>query len=102
MTDIEIARATKLAPITEVAEKMGISQEGVENYGNHIAKIDERLIDEKKVAKHKLILVTSISPTKAGIGKTTVSIGLSLGLAKRGRRSTVAWGGASVWMFVGL
>ena len=90
MTDIEIARATKLAPITEVAEKMGIPQEGVENYGNHIAKIDERLIDEKKVTKHKLILVTSISPTKAGIGKTTVSIGLSLGLAKIGKRATVA------------
>ncbi len=90
MTDIEIARATKLAPITEVAEKMGIPQEGMENYGNHIAKIDERLIDEKKVAKHKLILVTSISPTKAGIGKTTVSIGLALGLAKIGKRATVA------------
>ena len=90
MTDIEIARATKLAPIAEVARKMGIPPEGVENYGNYIAKIDERLIDEEKVRRHKLILVTSISPTKAGIGKTTVSIGLSLGLNKTGHLATVA------------
>ncbi len=90
MTDIEIARATKLAPITWVAGKMGIPQEGVENYGNYIAKVDERLIDEEKVRKHKLILVTSISPTKTGIGKTTVSIGLALGLSKIGERATVA------------
>ena len=90
MTDIEIARATKLAPIGVVASKMGIPQEGVESYGNHIAKIDERLIDARKVESHKLILVTSISPTKAGVGKTTVSIGLSLGLNKIGKRATVA------------
>ncbi len=90
MTDIEIARATTLAPITEVATKMGIPPEGVESYGRYIAKVDERLIDEAQVRRHHLILVTSISPTKAGIGKTTVSIGLSLGLNKLGHRATVA------------
>ena len=90
MTDIEIARATTLAPITEVASKMGIPAEGVDSYGRYIAKVDERLINETQVHQHHLILVTSISPTKAGIGKTTVSIGLSLGLNKLGHRATVA------------
>lgn len=90
MTDIEIAHATTLAPISEIAEKMGIPAKGVENYGNYIAKIDERLIDKERIRQHKLILVTSISPTKAGIGKTTVSIGLTLGLNYLGKRATVA------------
>ena len=90
MTDIEIAHATPLAPISDIADKMGIPKEGVEYYGRYIAKIDERLTNEEKIKQHKLILVTSISPTKAGIGKTTVSISLSLGLNKLGKRATVA------------
>jgi len=90
MTDIEIAHATTLAPISEIAERMGIPHESIEHYGRHIAKVDERLIDEEQIKRHRLILVTSISPTKTGIGKTTVSIGLSLGLNQLGKRATVA------------
>jgi formate--tetrahydrofolate ligase len=62
----------------------------VENYGRYIAKIPEHLIDDEKVKKSKLILVTAITATKAGIGKTTVSIGLALGLNKIGKRAIVA------------
>ena len=89
-TDIEIARETPLAPIGQIAEKLGVPETGVDNYGRNIAKIDESLIDEERVQQHHLILVTSISPTKAGVGKTTVSIGLALGLNKIGCRATVA------------
>lgn len=89
-TDIEIARETPLAPIGQIAEKLGVPETGVDNYGRNIAKIDESLIDEERVQQHHLILVTSISPTKAGVGKTTVSIGLALGLNKIGCKATVA------------
>lgn len=89
-SDIEIARSVKLKKIKEVADAVGIPREGIENYGRYIAKVDERLIDEERVAKSNLILVTAITPTKAGIGKTTVSIGLSLGLSKMGKKAIVA------------
>lgn len=62
----------------------------MENYGRYIAKIPEQLIDEEKVKKSNLILVTAITATKAGIGKTTVSIGLALGLNKIGKNAIVA------------
>ena len=90
MTDIEIARQTPLAPISQIAEKLGIPSEAMEHYGRYIAKVDEHLIDEDQMRQHRLILVTSISPTKAGIGKTTVSIGLALGLCRMGLGATVA------------
>ncbi len=89
-SDIEIARSVKLKKIKEVADAVGIPREGIENYGRYIAKVDERLIDEEHVTKSNLILVTAITPTKAGIGKTTVSIGLSLGLSKMGKKAIVA------------
>ena len=89
-TDIEIARETPLAPINQIAEQTGIPANGLDNYGRYIGKVDEKLIDEERVRSHHLILVTSISPTKAGVGKTTVSIGLTLGLNKIGRRAMVA------------
>ena len=89
-TDIEIARETPLAPINQIAEQTGIPATGLDNYGRYIGKVDEKLIDEERVRSHHLILVTSISPTKAGVGKTTVSIGLTLGLNKIGRRAMVA------------
>ena len=89
-TDIEIARETPLAPINQIAEQTGIPAAGLDNYGRYIGKVDEKLIDEERVRSHHLILVTSISPTKAGVGKTTVSIGLTLGLNKIGRRAMVA------------
>lgn len=89
-SDIEIARESKLEHIDVIAEKLGVPAESVEHYGRHIAKIPETLIDEEKVKKSNLILVTAITPTKAGIGKTTVSIGLALGLQKIGKRAVVA------------
>ena len=89
-TDLEIARQTQLAPIATIAGKLGVPADGMESYGRYIAKLNEHLIDEDRVRQHRLILVTSISPTKAGIGKTTVSIGLALGLNKLGKQATVA------------
>ena len=89
-TDIQIARECELAPIGEIAKKLAIPSEEIEYYGKNIAKVPEKLIDEEKVKKSKLILVTAITPTKAGIGKTTVSIGLSLGLSKIGKNAVVA------------
>ena len=89
-SDIEIARSIELKKIKAVAEETGIPREGIENYGRYIAKVDERMIDEARVAKSNLILVTAITPTKAGIGKTTVSIGLALGLKKLGKNAIVA------------
>lgn len=89
-SDIEIARGTELTKIKQVAESIGIPREEVENYGRYIAKIPEHLIDEEKVKQSNLILVTAITATKAGIGKTTVSIGLALGLNKIGKKAIVA------------
>ena len=79
-TDIEIARSVEMRKITEVADSIGIPEEQVEQYGHHMAKVPLSLINEEKAAKSKLILVTAITATKAGIGKTTVSVGLALGL----------------------
>lgn len=73
-SDIEIAREAKLRPIAEVAEDAGVKEEALEQYGRYIAKLPLSLIDDKKIEKSKLILVTAITPTKAGIGKTTVSV----------------------------
>lgn len=89
-SDIEIARSITLTKINEVAEKAGIPQEEILNYGHHIAKVPLHLINEDKAKKSNLILVTAITPTKAGIGKTTVSIGLALGLNKIGKKAIVA------------
>ena len=89
-SDIEIARGVSLKKIKEVATKLGIPREEVQNYGKYIAKIPLHLIDEEKIKQHNLILVTAITPTKAGIGKTTVSIGLALGLNKIGKKAIVA------------
>ncbi len=89
-SDIEIARSIELLNIKEVASKFGFPDEGVFHYGGHIAKASERLIDEEKVKRNNLILVTAITPTKAGIGKTTVSIGLALGLNRIGKKAICA------------
>lgn len=89
-TDIEIARSVKMRKITEIAESIGIPEEKVEQYGHYMAKVPQSLINEKKIAKSKLILVTAITATKAGIGKTTVSVGLALGLNKIGKNAVVA------------
>lgn len=89
-SDIEIAREVSLRKIKEIATGLGILREEVQNYGRYIAKIPIHLIDEEKIRQHNLILVTAITPTKAGIGKTTVSIGLALGLNKIGKKAVVA------------
>ena len=89
-TDIEIARETPLKPIVQVAEGLGVKTDDIEQYGRYAAKLPLSLIDEKRAAGHKLILVTAITPTKAGIGKTTVSVGLALGLNRIGKNAVVA------------
>lgn len=89
-TDIEIARSIRMKRITEVAAETGIPQDMVEQYGHYMAKVPESLIDEDRMRKHRLILVTAITATKAGIGKTTVSVGLALGLNRIGRKAIVA------------
>lgn len=89
-TDIEIAREVELRKIKDVAQRIGIPRDEVQNYGRYMAKIPLKLIDEKKAARHNLILVTAITPTKAGVGKTTVSIGLTLGLNRIGKKAIVA------------
>lgn len=89
-SDIEIAREVSLRKIKEIATGLGIPREEVQNYGRYIAKIPLHLIDEEKIKQHNLILVTAITPTKAGIGKTTVSIGLALGLNKIGKKAVIA------------
>ena len=88
-TDIEIARSINMRRITDVAEDLGIPEEKVAQYGHYMAKVPLSLIDEEKIAKSKLILVTAITATKAGIGKTTVSVGLALGLNKIGKKAIV-------------
>ena len=90
LTDIEIAHSVKLRPINEVAAELGIHEDQVENYGRYIAKITTGTIDKEKINKHHLILVTAISPTKAGNGKTTVSVGLALGMKEIGKKAVVA------------
>lgn len=89
-SDIEIARGIALKPIAEIAGRLGIPQADLEPYGKYIAKVPERLIDEDRMRRHKLVLVTAITPTKAGIGKTTVSVGLALGLNHIGKKAVVA------------
>ena len=89
-TDIQIARETPLRKIKGIAEEWGIPREEVQNYGKDIAKLPLHLIDEARIKQHHLILVTAITPTKAGIGKTTVSIGLALGLNRLGKKAIVA------------
>ncbi len=87
--DIEIAHSTRLERIERVAAGIGIAADDLELYGKYIAKLPLRLVSPEK-RRGKLILVTAITATKAGIGKTTVSIGLALGLNKLGRRAVVA------------
>lgn len=86
-SDIEIARETTLKKIKDVAESINIPREEVLLYGRYIAKLPLELIKEEKIKENNLILVTAITPTKAGIGKTTVSIGLALGLNKIGKQA---------------
>lgn len=87
--DIEIAREAKILPVTDIARQLGIEIDDIEQYGKYKAKIPLKYIDEKKIKKSKLILVTAITPTPAGEGKTTTSIGLAQAMNKIGKKTTV-------------
>lgn len=90
MTDIEIAKKAKLLPIEQIAKKAGFDLSDIENYGKYKAKINLSVLDKTKVKQDaKLILVTAISPTPAGEGKSTVSVGLSDALNYIGKKTTV-------------
>ena len=90
-TDIEIAQECEKRPITEIAQKIGVGEEYIEQYGKYKAKIDNKLLkDRANDPDGKLILVTAITPTPAGEGKTTTSVGLADGLRKIGKKSIVA------------
>ncbi len=91
MTDIEIAQACKMKHITEIAELAGVDEKYLEQYGNYKAKVDYRMLkDMSDKPDGKLILVTAITPTPAGEGKTTTSVGLADGLRKIGKKSIAA------------
>src|SRR5687767_2302201 len=85
--DIEIAQTANIRPIKEIAAKLGLTEDELEYYGKYKAKLPLTLIDEKKISNHHLILVTAITPTPAGEGKTTMSIGLTDGLNKLGKKA---------------
>ena len=89
MTDQEIAKKIKLKDIRTIAKKLGLNEDDIEMYGKHKAKLPQSKIDKEKVNQSNLILVTAISPTPAGEGKTTMSIGLSEGLNRLGKQTTV-------------
>ena len=89
-TDIEIARECKMLPVSEIARNAGIDEKYLEHYGRYKAKIDLSLIKESKNPDGKLVLVTAITPTPAGEGKTTTTIGLADGLRRIGKKVTVA------------
>ncbi|MBI1222473.1 MAG: formate--tetrahydrofolate ligase [Bacteroidetes bacterium] len=86
-SDIEIAQQANMRPIKDIAENLGISEEQIELYGRYKAKLPLSLINEAKLAQSNLVLVTAITPTPAGEGKTTTSIGLNEGLNKRGKKA---------------
>lgn len=88
-TDIMIAREAKIVPIVDIANKLGLNSDDLELYGKFKAKIPLNFINEDKVKKNKLILVTAMTPTPAGEGKTTTSIALAQGLNKIGKKATV-------------
>ncbi len=89
-SDIEIARSIAMERIESIAEKANIDTTKIDHYGKYIAKVPYDLIDKTKITESNLILVTAITATKAGIGKTTVSVGLALGLNKIGKKAIVA------------
>lgn len=89
-SDIAIAQSASLFPITKIAANTGIDEDYLELYGRYKAKVDDRLLRESKRPDGKLVLVTAITPTPAGEGKTTTTVGLADGLRKIGKKSMVA------------
>ena len=90
MTDIEIAQSVEMKPITDIADAAGIDRKYLEQYGNYKAKVDLSIFSENEKEDGKLILVTAITPTPAGEGKTTTTIGLADGMKKIGKNVMVA------------
>ena len=88
-SDIEIAQSVRIRPIAEIADKLNITPDNLEVYGKYKAKLPLSLIDREKSSSGNLVLVSAISPTPAGEGKTTISIGLAEGLNRRGKNSIV-------------
>ena len=89
MTDLDIAKKIELKHINIIAEKLGLSADDIDMYGKYKAKLPHRFINKQKVDQCNLILVTALSPTPAGEGKTTISIGLSEGLNQLGKKTVV-------------
>lgn len=89
MSDLSIAQSVVMKPIGEISQKLGISADQIEMYGPYKAKLPLTFIDEERIKRSKLVLVTAMTPTPAGEGKTTVSIGLNEGLNKIGKQSMV-------------
>ena len=89
-SDIEIAQACTMQPITEIAKVAGVEEKYLELYGNYKAKVDYNLLRETDRKDGKLILVTAINPTPAGEGKTTTTVGLADGLRRIGKNTLVA------------
>ncbi|MGX7348987.1 formate--tetrahydrofolate ligase [Dolosicoccus paucivorans] len=90
LTDIEIAQQVTPKPINEIAQKAGVPEDALDLYGSYKAKIDVRALQDQPASKGKLILVTAISPTPAGEGKTTMSVGLADGLSYIGEKAMLA------------
>ena len=90
LTDIEIAQSTKMQPITEIAKVAGVEEEYLEQYGKYKAKVDYALLKKSERKNGKLVLVTAITPTPAGEGKTTTTIGLADGMRRIGKNCVVA------------
>jgi formate--tetrahydrofolate ligase len=88
-SDLEIAQAATLQPIRQIAKKLNISEDDLELFGNYKAKLPLMLVDQSRLKKNKLILVTAMTPTPAGEGKTTTSIGLCEGMNRIGKKATV-------------
>jgi formate--tetrahydrofolate ligase len=89
LSDLDIAQSAKIDHINNIAKKIDVSVDDLEHYGKYKAKLPLTLINEEKIKKAKLVLVTAISPTPAGEGKTTTSIGLTEGMNKIGKKTVV-------------
>ena len=89
-SDIEIAQETVMEPISEIAKEAGVDEKYLEPYGRYKAKVDYQLLQDTKAPDGKLILVTAITPTPAGEGKTTTTVGLADGMRKLGKKVMVA------------
>ena len=102
MSDIEIAQSTQMQPITEIARVAGVDEKYLEQYGKYKAKVDYALLNESERKNGKLVLVTAITPTPAGEGKTTTTIGLADGMKRIGKSVAVALREPSLGPVIGI